>query len=265
MHRGLGAVIGGAVARHALDESATRPELHAELIRQLATQTAITTGGPTFERLLDSALREPGATPDSVERAGMIAGAAVGVQGIPSRLTRSLLGAPGRPDRLRQLTSASHQIIGIPERRETRPEGPVGPALVHDDGIYAANLAGAARSPADMAIVSLCRGAGLFDERSLRHELYLIDEPDPEQNPRLHDVVADAVTTIDEFLAEGRPVVVHCHGGRSRTALVLKAWYMRRHATGHDEAYRWLTDCWDLTSDWNHRFTDFLDHDWSNR
>ena len=72
----------------------------------------------------------------------------------------------------------------------------------------------------------------------------------------------DAVEAIDAFLAEGRPVVVHCHGGRSRTGLVLKAWKMRRDGLTHDEAHDWLQDVWTRYAVWNDSFWDFLSTEW---
>ena len=110
--------------------------------------------------------------------------------------------------------------------------------------------------------MSLCRGNGNFDGHKHRRELYLIDAPNDE-NPHLWTVVNDAVQSIDAFLNDGFDVVVHCHGGRSRTGLVLKAWYMRHHQATHDEADQWLNARWELYSTWNDRFTDFLDDEWS--
>lgn len=235
----------------------------SSFIEQLVLSTPTSQPATSFAQSLTEALAAPQATAASVELAGVEAGCRVGLQGIPTRFIQPLLGAPGRAERLRELVSLGHELIGVPERPETAPEAPVAPTLVHPDGVYAANLAGAADAPDHMAILSLCRGAGLFGRHALRHEFYLIDEPDPDQNPSLHLVVEDAVTTLDDLLRQGLEVVVHCHGGRSRTALVLKAWYMRRHHVDHSAAHRWLRQPWPLTSLWNHRFTDFLDHEWS--
>jgi protein-tyrosine phosphatase len=41
-----------------------------------------------------------------------------------------------------------------------------------------------------------------------------------------------------------RPVLVHCHGGRSRTAFVLKAWAMGPHGWSEADAHDWLLDRW---------------------
>jgi ADP-ribosyl-[dinitrogen reductase] hydrolase len=53
-------------------------------------------------------------------------------------------------------------------------------------------------------------------------------------------------------------VVVHCHGGRSRTGLVLKAWKMRTDGCNESEAHAWLEAQWPLVQRLNPTFTDFL-------
>jgi ADP-ribosyl-[dinitrogen reductase] hydrolase len=58
-------------------------------------------------------------------------------------------------------------------------------------------------------------------------------------------------------------VVVHCHGGRSRTGLVLKAWYMARHGKDHRAAHEWLEREWGLYRTYNSTFIDFLDNEWT--
>jgi ADP-ribosyl-[dinitrogen reductase] hydrolase len=67
---------------------------------------------------------------------------------------------------------------------------------------------------------------------------------------------------VDALLAEGRNVIVHCHGGRSRTGLVLKAWAMRTYGYSEREAHSWLGDQWHRYADYNDAFVEFLDSDW---
>ena len=74
--------------------------------------------------------------------------------------------------------------------------------------------------------MSLCRVGDPFAHHPVRREVYLIDK-DEDHNQDLASVVDDTVKTIDAWLSEGRTVVVHCHGGASRTGLVLRAWLMR--------------------------------------
>jgi ADP-ribosyl-[dinitrogen reductase] hydrolase len=198
---------------------------------------------------------------------GAIAGALYGIQAVPSRWTSHLHGWLQHPDGGKRRYDAAdlmvlaHALIGVSQRGFVEREPAVGPALVDPVGLYAANLMGATQADDDMAIVSLCRGEGLFTDRSHRREIYLIDKTGY-ANSRLFDVVDDAVASIDAFLAEGRRVVVHCHGGRSRTGLVLKAWYMRANSCSHVVAEQWLDDIWPLYSTWNHTFSEFLDNEW---
>jgi ADP-ribosyl-[dinitrogen reductase] hydrolase len=70
------------------------------------------------------------------------------------------------------------------------------------------------------------------------------------------------VNTIEAFLREGREVVVHCHGGRSRTGFILKAWYMRHYNVDHYEAELWLEGEWPHYTTWNTDFYDFLSNKW---
>ena len=130
-----------------------------------------------------------------------------------------------------------------------------------DVPLYAANWQGAVGAPTDWAVLSLCRTGGRFAGHPVRREVYLIDRYHPDDNPGLATVVADAVDTLDAFLAEApdRPVVVHCHGGRSRTALVAKAWAMRRHGWDEATAHQWLTGAWPLADRSNDVFVSHLE------
>ena len=70
--------------------------------------------------------------------------------------------------------------------------------------------------------------------------------------------------TIDALLAENpaRLILVHCHGGRSRTAFVLKGWVMRRFGWTEEAAHRWLEQRWDRIDRINERFVQILREEW---
>ena len=85
----------------------------------------------------------------------------------------------------------------------------------------------------------------MFVDHAVRRQLYLVDKPG-DHNDALATAVDDAVATVEALLAEGRTVVVHCHGGRSRTGLVLKAWKMRTDGCSEPEAHDWLEAQWPL-------------------
>jgi protein-tyrosine phosphatase len=52
------------------------------------------------------------------------------------------------------------------------------------------------------------------------------------------------------------------HGGRSRTAFVLKAWAMRRHGWSEGEAHAWLLRSWERVHRNNPVFTRVLREEW---
>jgi len=194
---------------------------------------------------------------------GAIAGAIHGIQGIPSRWATRINGrvhttVGTKLYDLRILMDVARRLLRSTERPLTPNEDPAGPGLIEDQ-LHAANLLGAASVATDWGVVSLCQTDGLFVDHSHQRQIYMIDKA---TNSNLRAAVQDAVEAIDAFLAEGRPVVVHCFGGRSRTGLVLKAWKMRRDGLTHDEAHDWLQEVWTRYAVWNDSFWDFLSTEW---
>ena len=94
-------------------------------------------------------------------------------------------------------------------------------------------------------MISLCRVDELFREHPVGRELYVIDQ-EADDNAALGAVVRDAVDSIDAFQAERLPVVVLCHGGASRTALVLRAWLMRTNGWDEPTPTQFLEDRWPM-------------------
>ena len=94
----------------------------------------------------------------------------------------------------------------------------------------------------------------------------LVDRDGPQHNADPVRVLTDVVDTIDALLAEDpdRPVLVHCHGGRSRTAFVLEAWAMRRFGWTAAEAHAWLTERWPRAELLNSTFVEVLERGWPN-
>jgi ADP-ribosyl-[dinitrogen reductase] hydrolase len=197
---------------------------------------------------------------------GALAGALYGVQRIPSRWTTYVNGSIHTPDGPRQYTGAdlqrlARQLLGLGTENDAPPEVAAGPHEVAP-GLHAADLLGASTAPVDWAVVSLCRTAATFAGHPFRRQVFLIDQPG-DHNHALHDAVDDAVRSIDAFLTEGRTVLVHCHGGRSRTGMVLKAWKMRREGLTEREAHDWLATRWDRYHDDNPTFVDMLRSEWN--
>lgn len=128
--------------------------------------------------------------------------------------------------------------------------------------LYAGNLLGAAQSPTDYAVISLCRTANLFENHRYHRQVFLIDKEGREANPDLKRVVMDTVNAIDQGLNAGLNVLVHCHGGRSRTALILKAWKMRKDLVSELAAHDWLLASWPIINRRNSTFYRFLHSEW---
>jgi len=111
----------------------------------------------------------------------------------------------------------------------------------------------------------LCRTDDAFTARDIRRQVFLLDKSEPHHNEDLLAVLNDVVDTIDAFLADDpqRPILIHCHDGRSRTALVLKAWAMRRFAWTENQAHDWLKRSWDRIDRVNDRFVRILREQWA--
>ena len=232
--------------------------------------------------------------------AGAIAGAAYSIQGIPGRwltyvhghvdreavesstgATRhgldELLASDPQSSMVRysgvELQNMARLLAGLSVKPDTPAEYAAGPqrlevqrngAAVQLD-VHAADLKGtidAAAADPTFAVLSLCRVNEWLDHVPVRRAYYLRDEEGLE-NADLAGVITDAVDTIDAWLAEGRKVIVHCHGGRSRTTVVLRAWAMRHLGLDADEAYRWMEQ-WHRFAPYNQTFNALLDGHWTD-
>ena len=203
--------------------------------------------------------------------AGAIAGAKYGIQQIPARWVTYVNGHVRQPDgsdvvyHQHEIIAIAHRLLGMASRSMTPPESMIPPTQLHDAGIYASNLLGAEIAHGEMGIISLCRMEDRLHHHAIRREFYIIDEWQEGHNPHLRAVAEDAVNTIEAFLREGREVVVHCHGGRSRTGFILKAWFMRHFNVDHYEAEQWLEEQWPHYTTWNTDFYDFLSNEWGQK
>ncbi len=198
--------------------------------------------------------------------AGGLAGAIHGIQAIPSRWTTYLHGKITTADGLATYRAIDLQALTLRLLDDSAPmDEPLyerrGPTEIAP-GLHAADLGAAGDVPSDWAIVSLCRVGDRFANHDVRREFYVIDNV-ADHNPGLAAVVDDAVATVDAFLAEGRQVVVHCHGGASRTGLVLRAWWMRQDGCDEATATAQVARPWPHLALWNVDFTHFLREDWS--
>ncbi|MFM7271536.1 MAG: ADP-ribosylglycohydrolase family protein [Actinomycetes bacterium] len=224
--------------------------------------------------------------------AGSIAGARWGIQGIPSRwltyvhgwmtvpaevaVSGAHSGKVGPENRRgdptvvydhRSLQRVARALLGKGDVPDQANDTAGGPTRVHDEfPLHAADLLGAATAGNDWAVISLCRTPWTFDRRPVRRQVYLVDRSGAQHNADPVRVLTDVVDTIDTLLAEDpdRPVLVHCHGGRSRTAFVLEAWAMRRFGWTAAEAHAWLTERWPRAELLNSTFVEVLERGWPN-
>ena len=200
----------------------------------------------SFEGAVTAVIDLGGDTDTVAAITGAIAGARAGIQRIPSRWQTYVHGRVPDADGVdrhydhRALQRLAMSLYGWPHPSDVADEPVLAPVEVVP-GVWATNRAGARSVDDDTAVVSLCR----IDAEMrvpVRREVFLIDRPG-EHNPHLDWVVRDVLDTIDAFRAEGRRVLVHCHGGRSRTGLVLTA-HLMRHGRSFDEAVALLEERW---------------------
>lgn len=222
----------------------------------------------SFEEAMVAVINLGGDTDTVAAVAGAVAGALYGMQRIPVRWVTYVHGTVRQPDgdlreyRTQDLIDVGRRLLGRSASSITPPEPPEGPRLVDPVGVHAANLEGAARAPKDHAVVTMCIPERRFLGHPDRRTVFMRDD-EGDANTDLMFVVREAVEAIDAFLSGGREVVVHCHGGRSRTGLVLKAWYMAHHGVDHQTAHDWLDSNWGLYATYNRTFLEFLDNEWT--
>ena len=222
----------------------------------------------TYEQAVIAAIDLGGDTDTVACVAGALAGASFGIQGIPSRWLTYVHGSLDTPEGRRTydylgLQNVARQLLGKKEAVLTLLEEPKSPKRVdHEVPLFAADLGGALASDESFATISLCLTGGRLGRHAVRREFYMRDE-EGDENSDLLTVVCDAVDSIDALLAQGHQVVVHCHGGRSRTGLVLKAWAMRHYDMDDNEAHDWIAERWPHYAVWNVTFLEFLRDVWN--
>jgi hypothetical protein len=189
-------------------------------------------------------------------RAGALAGAVHGMAGIPMRWSSVVHGeAAGRSWRLDDLQELAAALDGHPAPPYDPGHIPrIGPTEVLP-GIWAGNLDGARYSDSSFAVISLCRLGEPFGHE-VQRMAYLADN---DYNTELDVVLEDVLADMAALRAEGRRILVHCHGGASRTGLVLRAWLRRTGGLSADEATKVVAERWPYLGLWNASFTAALE------
>lgn len=223
----------------------------------------------TFDDALRAAIDLGNDTDTVACIAGGLAGAVYSIGAIPSRWTTYLHGQViGRSDSgigLAELQAlARHLVKGRRSPSAPPPhEHSVEPQRVDDEvPLYAASYPGVAaalkggRLPKGALVISLSRTDAAVAAHRPHRQVWMLDQDGPGVNVAIDTVLSDVVATIDTALAVAQPVVVHCHGGRSRTGLVLRAWLLARNpAMSVDQATAEMRRRWPHTDTWNPAFT----------
>jgi ADP-ribosyl-[dinitrogen reductase] hydrolase len=191
--------------------------------------------------------------------AGGLAGAVFGMGGIPMRWSSAVHGrVPGFGDR-RWGLAALQELAAALDGKQQPPYDPgviprIGPTEVLP-GIWAGNLDGARYSEEDFAVISLCRLGDPFP-----HEVHrMAYVADNDYNADVDTVLDDVLDDMEALRAEGRRLLVHCHGGASRTGLVLRAWLRRTEGMSAQEATDHVAERWPHLGLWNASFTAALE------
>jgi ADP-ribosyl-[dinitrogen reductase] hydrolase len=190
--------------------------------------------------------------------AGGLAGAVCGMGGIPSRWASAVHGrVPGHGDRVWRLADlqqlAAALDTGVQQSYDPGVIPRIGPAEVLP-GIWAGNLDGARYSDEDFAVISLCRLGEPFPH-TVQRMAYIADN---DYNADLDVMLADVLDDMKALKEEGHRLLVHCHGGASRTGLVLRGYLVREEGMSVEEATAYVAARWPHLGLWNASFTTAL-------
>ena len=179
--------------------------------------------------------------------AGALLGARYGASAIPAHWRRILHGYPGLTgERLGELAHLAANggrpgAYGWPRAGRIDYFGGDGPRTLvphpHDEGVWLADASVLDDLPDHItAVVSLCLVGRDQPPGGIENVRYrLIDVPDPDANPNLDFVLADAARTVAALRDEGHQVLLHCVAAQSRTPTVATAYAMLR-GIPHDQA-----------------------------
>src|SRR4051794_36308696 len=81
---------------------------------------------------------------------------------------------------------------------------------------------------------------------------YLVDD---DCNSEIDAVLDDVLTDMRALRDEGRRLLLHCHGGASRTGLVLRPWLICEKGLSVDEATANVAERWPHLGLWNESLT----------
>jgi len=240
-----------AIATTAADRGAVSSK--AVSSKEESSKAGSSTAGPAHFRLaLEAAVRGGRDTDTVAAIAGSLVGGLYGASAVPAQWRRKLHGWPGL--RARDLVR-----LGVLTARGGKSDASGWPAAAqmdyssfegsgalalhpHDDHVWIGGVGALDKLPDGVdAVVSLCRmgdaqvpAKGVAADDHI--EVWLIDESEPDKNPKLDFVLTDAAEAIKVLRAEGRTVLLHCVQAQSRTPAVAALYGARLTGRTPDEA-----------------------------
>jgi ADP-ribosyl-[dinitrogen reductase] hydrolase len=212
--------------------------------------------GEDFEAAMRAVIDLGGDTDTVAAVTGGLLGATYGIQVIPSRWASAVRGqVPGQEPPiatdLAGLQAVAKQLSG-------EAPAPPAPSIHHGidpvqvlSGLWLSDLGCAPRAPKDAVVISLCRTYGHIKHQN-RRQVYLTDD---DNNMHVDRVLDDVLNDIEGLQSDGHAVVVHCHGGASRTGLILRGWLQRTQGLSPRAATREATRLWPHTYTGNDSFS----------
>lgn len=145
------------------------------------------------------------------------------------------------------------------------PDG-VTAALDDDQGVSVGDVGGLLKLPTGTdVVVSLCRvGREDVPAGVEGHGIWLMDHPDPEENPNLDFIFSDLADQMCAWRMAGRRVFVHCVRTESRTPAVAAGYLAQRLGVSGREALERVRRTLPRAAP-NARFVAALDHLWPER
>lgn len=194
---------------------------------------------------------------------GAFAGLEGGLGAIPARLVSTFQAPDGGRSR-RYLCGITNRLLGMTKPNWYDPRQRRGPKEVLP-GLWLSNLSGLSNFTTehpDGLVLSLCNEEGRVDGHRHHVTFHLEDTPGTDANPSLSTVLDEILSEIAAARTAGRPVLLHCRHGASRTGLILRLLLVDELAMPLDELEVPLDDVlaeaqciWPHTSSWNQDWT----------
>lgn len=234
----------------------------------LGSPVPIGSTDPLLAKALDAAQQHP--FEDAVRAAGgdidlaMLTGMFVGLYGglgaVPARLVSQVRNAEDTRGR-RYIANLVNRLLGIEKPNWYDPRQRRGPKEVLP-GLWVSNLYGHSQFVADHPdglVLSLCNEEGRLAGHPNHITFHLEDAPKTDANPSVELVVDEVLREIAAARQAGRPVLLHCRHGASRTGLILRLILVEELDVSASDALTEAQCLWPHTSSWNMAWNDLVE------